>query len=163
VRGEDLRGRELNSTKGKTMGRSVSYHSNAAKVVFLHDVLSEGAGNWEWDEFIDDLKGVIRERYPSFEDADRWAGREDHVILENSAAEISVAEYCGLISVSLAPREASDYDYDYDGESIRAWNENWTNLIANNFHDHLAKRFSKSALRKIGSFSNGEGVYELIN
>lgn len=152
------------------MARSVSRHPSAVEVVFLHGILFESScydlqegetecepawHYFDWGDFIEDLKGVIGERYPSFGTCDRWAGREDHVILENEAAEVSVAEYCGLISVSFAPKEGADWDY----HQVTARNANWTGRIADNFREHLHSRFQNFAMIPMGSASNGEAFF----
>lgn len=155
------------------MGRSVSTHPSAVGTVYLHNIVFEDDipydpdnenddepryDYFDWSEFEEDIKNVVNERYPSFESCDRWAGREDHVILENACAEISVSSYCGLFAICIAPKDGSDWDYD--AETVR--NANWTGRIAHHFEAHLEKRFAGSALRYQGSASNGEAFFRPV-
>ena len=163
------------------MSRSVSTHPNSVEDVFLHGITFEvsffglpgytpgddddlpSPDYFEWAEYINDLREVIRERYPSFENADRWCNYphgENHVVLENGAAEVSVAEYNGLISVSLAPKEGDD-THGYAFETARC--ATWTSRISRNFVKHLHKRFGKFAVLYSGSASNGEAFFRPLD
>ncbi len=132
------------------MARSVSTHTNAIEVVYING--SDIDEDFLWQDFTDDLTEIITKHYPSFEEIDSWNGREVHEILSNNHTVISVSEYCGLISVSISPREN---DYSMDGLAI-AWTKRnaskMAKLIENNFE----------ALKCVGRFSNGEAVYERI-
>lgn len=161
------------------MARSVSTHPASVEDVHLHGIIFDSdivyppdydfeaeteplSHYFDWDEFLDDLKGVVKERYPSFDDADRWEGHENHVILENGAAEVSVANYCGLIAVSLAPKDGDFYDEGgYDFSTTR--NATWTGRIASNFGAHLRKRFESFAMISFGRASNGEEFFRPAN
>lgn len=157
------------------MARSVSIHKNSVQNVFLHgisfgenidysdfdsedeDVEEPSYDYFNFSEFIDDLRGVIQSRYPSFSDIDSWSHREDHEILENSHALVSVSEYCGLISVSLAFNENS---YESGKDTLA---QNWCGQVADNFQKIVEKAFPEKALRKLGSFSNGEAVFAPVS
>lgn len=147
------------------MGRSVSTHLYAVKSVFLsltfgeqpeegHE--AEGADYCDFDDFLLDLRQVLDgsagapggKGFPTLRECDRWQGREDHVILENERGEVSVSEYCGIVSVCLAPRN-SDNPLD----------QHWCWQAAENFEKLLHGAFSKSALVSHGPMSNGVGVY----
>jgi hypothetical protein len=134
------------------MGRSVSTHSYSEAVVYLHGVVSDDAESWEWSDFICDLQAVLSCKFKSFSDCDRWEGRENHVILENARAEVSVAEYCGLVSVCLAPR---DPDNALDG--------GWCSGVAASFRKTLHKAYPNAALNRLGTASNGEAFFTPIN
>lgn len=135
------------------MGRSVSTHRHSVSTVFLHPEFGtdDVYFDFDWREFVDDVKAVLQHKYPSLCECDRWQDREDHVILENSQVEISVSEYCGLVAVCLAPRDPDN-----------AFHVAIAERMAKGFEKTLHKVFPKSALKRIGGFSNGESVYERV-
>jgi len=132
------------------MSRSVSTHSDAVSIVYLNPEQGED----DWPCFIDDLKQILVARFPSLSPADRWAGNEDHVILDNCHAEVSVSEYCGLVAVCLAPR-LGRYDYPSVGQLA----EHWTNQVSAKFSETLEKAYASSALKSMGHASNGEQFF----
>jgi len=134
------------------MGRSVDYLSRSQKVVYIpFEVENEFDSEFEWDWFYEDLINILCEKYPSlYTVKNKWDGRETRIILENDLCQIGLSEYCGLVSVSIRVNEY--YEYYNIAES-------WINRI--NFERVLNERFN--TLRKIGTFSNGESVYEKIN
>lgn len=134
------------------MGRSVSTHRHAVATIYIH--LDEDFDpDFGWSDFIEDIRNnVLKEKFPSLTDCDRWQGRENHVILENRQVEISVSEYCGVIAVCMAPVDANDGLYCAVAERM-----------AKSFHDTVTKAFKSNALVKLGSFSNGEGVFQKIS
>lgn len=129
------------------MGRSVSTPSDCVAVAYQHHEFDEYDSQWEWDE----LKANIRERciarWPSFEDTSEWLGNEDQAILENQHAKIGLSEYCGLVSIWLVVNSRSD---------TPELAEAWCNSISDNFYREFGE------LRRVGTFSNGESVYEQI-
>lgn len=134
------------------MGRSVSTHRNAVATVYLHPEIEDDS--FGWDDFIEDLQqNVLFPKYPSMYAADRWMDREDHIIAENRYCEVSVSEYCGLVAICLAPHSGA-----YEDPKAQAWTER----ISNSFHAHITKMFKSSALSKVGTFSNGESVFEKV-
>ena len=64
--------------------------------------------NWHSD--MDNLTYALRKAFPSLNKADRWIGREDHVILENRHGCVPVSEYCGRVAVCLVPEARSEYE-----------------------------------------------------
>lgn len=131
------------------MGRSVSTHRHAVATVFLHPEIEEHDG---WGEFIFDLQdNVLAPRYPSMRRCDRWQDREDRVIMENCQVEVSVSEYCGCVAICLAP-----CDPDEPLHVAQA------GRMADNFEKHIQKMFKSCAMTKMGTFSNGESVYQKI-
>lgn len=154
------------------MGRSVSYASGATAICYK-DVsrfgytpgfddngdeingddeskwtFDEFAGQVDWDNWISELKEDARKAFPSMDDCDKWIGREDHAILANRYAYIGVSEYCGLASIWLVER--GDLETDQDIARARHW------------LGQVKPKFEKlfGDLRRLGTFSNGEGVYE---
>lgn len=134
------------------MGRSVSVPSDAVTTVYiaLDDDFDPDFG---WDDFIEDVRNVVKEKYPSFVDDDKWVGREDRSILVNTYARIVVAEYCGLVSISIVPD-----DHWNTSHLTKAW----CDRIARSWHRYMTKRFGR-ALTKLGSASNGESFFRLAN
>lgn len=131
------------------MGRSVSVPSNAVSTVYIHldEPLDPDFGR---DEFVDDLRIVIREHYPSFADDSKWVGREERSILRNDHARIVVAEYCGVVSVSLVP--------DDDYRAVMA--ESWCRSIALRWYTRVNAAYS-NAMQKVCTMSNGESVFRM--
>ena len=138
------------------MGRSVSTPSNASVTVYLD--MGELDGPDDWDGFIDGLRDVVRTKYPTMEDDDRWLDREDHVIASNAHADLVVCEYCGCVSVSLVPTQERSGYYPEQQNLHDAWCEQ----VAVNFRDLLHRAFPDSAMGRIGTMSNGVSVYQKI-
>lgn len=154
------------------MGRSVNYLNKAEKVNYFEwPTLSvydeETDRDIETDEpeestyVIEDIQETIKSNFPDFDNCSRWDGRETHIILEGYGVEIGLSEYCGLASLSVRVNEDElecyDLDdneaYETDRNKVLNWiNENW---------DEASKYWNR--LKKIGTFSNGEGVYERTN
>lgn len=110
---------------------------------------------YEWDALLRYISERAVELWPSFEDAlddNEWVDRECQVVAKNAHSLIAVAEYCGMVSISLAPR----YDRDTYWRDDNALGENWRKQIAARFES----TFSEFA--KLGTFSNGESVYQKI-
>lgn len=127
------------------MSRSVSTHYNSFQTVYMQ-VDCDEAHDWEF--FVDDIRTVLCERFPSFSTCERWQHREDRIILENRNGEVSVSEYNGIVAVCLAP---------LDDEN--PLNINWCNLVAGSFKACLSKAFESKLLISQGSFSNGEQAF----
>ena len=138
------------------MGRSVNYLSGAQHVLYLNDSRDEedpDLSQFYWDEF----KSEVMECFnscPSLEAPrnERWDGRETVIILENSLAEVGISEYCGLVSVSIRAQ-----DDEYMNLGIHWIDKVWPGIIK-----EFKEAFPTSLLTKIGTFSNGEGVYHLM-
>lgn len=164
------------------MGRSVSYASGAQVVTFRSfsfesqcgqcegtgttDAMGEeeecpvcdGTGYIESDDdfdmLIDDFRDTLRSMFPSVVEADEWLGREDHVLAENRLAYFGMSEYCGLVSYWIVPKEA-------DGYSDTLYVENFAKRWIDSISDKFVAAFGE--LTKVGSMSNGEGVYRRID
>lgn len=73
----------------------------------------DDATRMNWDDDIMNLSDKLRDAFPSLTKCDRWLGRgnsEDHAILENRHAAVSVSEYCGVVAVCLVPEPRSEYE-----------------------------------------------------
>lgn len=133
------------------MSRSVSTHPNALATVYLYPFLYAGVDDY-YTQFFEELLEIIRRRFPSFRPCDRWVGRENHVVLQNAHAEVSVAEYNGLVSVCLAA-------CDDHSEAFAALSAHWAASASRTFRNHLHRCFADSALLSQGHASNGEQFF----
>jgi hypothetical protein len=106
---------------------------------FIYD---EEQADCDFESYIEDLTNSLIKKYPTLTRCDKWLGREDHAILENDKSYVGISEYCGLMSIWMVAKD------DEPG--------------AERYVKVREKSFVKSfgSLRKIGTFSNGEGVYE---
>jgi len=152
------------------MGRSVDYLNRSERVNYFQwptlwvydedtDTDVETDELWDAEDIISDIQETITSNYPGFDPCSRWDGRETHIILEGYGLEIGLSEYCGLATLSVrVDQSVLDYcdteeEADAEYQKCIAWiNENW---------DEAAKHWNQYA--KIGTFSNGEGVYEKVN
>ena len=154
------------------MGRSVSYPSDATVITFAswepdfdetfqspEDVFYS-ARSEEYEMLIDDFRASLRAMFPSVVEADKWIDQEDHVLAENKLARFGMSEYCGLIAYWIVPNEYSGPDgtfYYSSDRFIEPLSKRWVASIA----DKFVAAFGE--LSKVGSMSNGEGVYRRID
>lgn len=140
------------------MGRSVSYPSAAQVVTFKF--FSDDRAEDDFDMLIDDFRDQLRVMFPSVVEADDWIDREDHVLAENKLARFGMSEYCGLVAYWIVPKEYSgpkgELYYSSD-RFIEPMSKRWVRSIA----DKFVAAFGE--LSKVGSMSNGEGVYRRID
>ena len=139
------------------MGRSVDYLSRAEHVAYINNAVDNdettdyfiARENWNW--FKEGLVELLQKRCPSLEEVDEWDGRETHIFLENLHAQIGLSEYCGLVSLSI---RINDTNFRCNGQLAFGWiNQVWPKILTD-----LDKRYH--TLTKLGSFSNGEGVFQ---
>lgn len=108
-----------------------------------------------FEDFSDDLETLLKEAFPSLTADEKWLGREDKALLSNAYAYFGWSEYCGLVAVWVAAKEPGY-------PSSQAWEAMQGKWIAS-----IEKRFAKTVgkawgtpLRKVGTFSNGEAVFQ---
>lgn len=123
------------------MGRSVSTPSEASVVVYAS---FEGDSD-DFNDCGDELQRLAMRKYPSLSRANRWIGRENHVVLENKHCSITVSEYCGLAAVAIVP-----------GSGYGALSENWCDKVDLR---PLADCFGPRLI-SMGRFSNGEQIFQ---
>lgn len=120
----------------------------------------EPDAQFEWECFTDNIEEILKQRIPSIDILDskhsRWDGRETRIFAENKLAEFGISEYCGLVSISVRVIE-DDYSWKYEALAKRWIEKAWPGI-----QDAIAEAFPTAVLKKLGSFSNGEGVYELV-
>jgi hypothetical protein len=152
------------------MGRSVDYLNRAERVNYFDwpliwaydedtDQEVETDEYWDASEVIEDIQCSIIERYPEFSRCKDWDGRETQIILEGYGVQIGLSEYCGLATLSVRVNE-DEIDYCEADEVIETQREGVLNWIHANWDD-VSQYWNR--YRKIGTFSNGEGVYEKAN
>ena len=135
------------------MSRTVSTPTDAQCVAY-QDVREHDYDSFQW--WLEDTTEYATSLWPSFRDCDKWLDREDHAVLENSLCYFGVSQYCGLAALWLVPKDYPTDGYFSGNEYILPLAENFIRRIAPNFH----KAFGQ--YRKIGTFSNGEAIYEQI-
>lgn len=138
------------------MGRSVASLRNADRVFYVNLEAGEEETDMEyiWDDFIENLSGIIRDNYPSLDKCKRSEDNEISILFENRLIEIGISEYCGLVSISLRAIENNYYHH------LQYLGENFISRIADKFQRLLNERFD--TLQRVGTFSSGEGVYSRI-
>jgi hypothetical protein len=146
------------------MGRSVSRPSNAQVIAYAYVEAEPNDFDGEiarqnWDDDTVNLSASLRAVFPSLvpPTRDRWLGREDHVILHNNLAAVTVSEYCGLVAVCLVPERRDAYEpCDDDPLSVR-----WIASVEARFRKIVAETFGIE-LAKMGTMSNGEALFNRI-
>lgn len=125
------------------MGRSVSYPTHATAVTFEHHDFED---EFDWLDLVDDYRYALKQTFPSVISDDEWLDREDHAVASNGHAYFGLSEYGGLVAFWMVPREDS---HGYVSPLAEAWCAS------------VAAKFEASfgSLRKVGSFSNGGGIY----
>jgi hypothetical protein len=112
------------------------------------------------DDLIDAFRQHLKTLFPSVEEVEDWIDREDHVLAENKLARFGMSEYCGLVAYWIVPKEYSGPKGQlyYSSDSyISAISNRWVRSVA----DKFVAAFGE--LTKVGSMSNGEGVYRRID
>ena len=135
------------------MARSVSTPCDAVEIAY-QDVSEYDWETFQW--FLEDIQTHAKSLWPSFRNCDRWLDREDHAILENALCYLGVSEYLGLASIWLVPKAYPDSGYFSGNEYIYPLAVNWISRIAPTFHTAFGQ------YRKVGTFSNGESIYERL-
>lgn len=110
----------------------------------------------DWDWYCEDFQREMKRAFPSLSECDEWVGREDRALLENRFCRIGVSEYCGLVSMWVQPK-----DDDWRDDDKVGMRDHWISQIGPKFYKVAGKCFG-TALRRLGTFSNGEGVYQAI-
>ena len=149
------------------MGRSVSYLNRADLVIYFNgDFLSgldedgeydEFIAQLNWDDFYSNLKYEIKKRFRSYNDCDKWDNNETNIFLENELAEIGLSEYCGLCSLSVRAKENEYNDYNKEGIA-----KHHVSQIEKGLNECL-KKCCVNVLNRLGTMSNGVGVFEKAN
>ena len=118
---------------------------------FYDEVLQD----MDWNDWLVDISYRLTKKFPSFSECDKWLDREDHAIMENRFAYFGVSTYMGLVSLWLVEKDGDERDCGY-GDTQAGLSKHWTKQVKEKFE----KEFSE--LKKLGTLSNGEAVFERI-
>lgn len=128
------------------MGRSVSVPYKAVAVSYAY-VGQDGEMTLDdMHDCVANAREVIAKRYRSAEVANHWLDRESLVFCQTGRLEFGLAVYSSVLSLWAVPRSGRT-----KGKSP---GQRWM--------DQLAECFGRP-LRLIGTFSNGESVYEPVH
>lgn len=128
------------------MGRSVSYLSRAQEIAYTH---IDTEDEFEFEDLVENLKYELKGKYKSLSICENeWEDNETKIILDSTLVQIGVSEYCGLVSISIRPKDNEHYHL---GE--RWINQNWSNIRS------CIGGYCE-LLNRLGTFSNGEGVFQ---
>ncbi len=138
------------------MGRSVSTPTECIVICFQDVSHLEDAQ--EWSDFETWVFDSCITKYPSLYRAhDVWLGSEDHVLLENDHCMIGVSKYCGLAAIWLRTKSDDLLATGYaDDARLANLADNWCSSISKGFESQFKQ------LQRIGTFSNGESIYQSV-
>ena len=157
------------------MGRSVNYLNRAEFKTFFDvslDTDSEGKittfddngdevqtepTDWDYQLNWDDFFGAISFMFVKklgLNYSKKWEGDDVKIFAENRFCEVGISEYCGLASVSIRINDAESYS-EHSERVAKAYIEYLWGKALKLFDSEVRH----TRLNKIGSFSNGEGVY----
>lgn len=150
------------------MGRSVDYLNNALCVNYFEWPktwrIDDNGKDIETEEYedayfvIEHIRETIISEYPEFSKCSRWDGRDVNIILEGYGTEIGLSEYFGLSSLSIRV-DQSILEYCNTEEESQELNNSTEQWIFDNW-PIIGKYWN--IYQKIGTFSNGDAVYEQI-
>jgi hypothetical protein len=149
------------------MGRSVSRPYNSEVVVFLYpeldvftedDKYDEYLSKYNWDNFVIDLEEVLKAKYKSLTKCSKWLGNEDHAFLENELVYVGLSEHCGVVAVWIVPKFGEFYTSRNEKANLAV---NFCKQIEKGFEKLLGENYG-TRLNRVGTFSNGETVYERV-
>ena len=132
------------------MSRSVETISGAKVIYFDAENMGE---DYDWRDLIINVQCELISKYPSFNKIEvkhprfvEYPYRENQIILENTYVQISLSEYCGCGAFSVfVPEHTGMADH-------------WLAQTFEGIHKIISEFIDE--LRHIGTFSNGEAVYE---
>lgn len=128
------------------MARSV-YVPSGAEVVAYASVECED--QFDFRMLMEDLVCSLEGAFPSVSKDKGYEGREGAVVASNRLVKFVVAEYCGLLSVSIVPK-----DDEYYGLG-----KGFANKVEAKFKKVVAGVFG-GIYNRVGAFSNGECIYQ---
>ena len=122
------------------MGRGVSVPYDAEVVTYID--VSDIEDDFQWEDMLQEIIFILKDKMPSLYESDQWLGNEDKVLLENDLALIGVSSYSGVMSLWIVPNN------QYEQLAYA-----WISKVA-----HHVKELGN--LTKQGTMSNGVSVYE---
>lgn len=102
----------------------------------------------DYEGFIEGLQEYITEQFPEFNTVGYWCNREEWVIAQSLDACVSVCEYNGIVSINLT--------------APNGWNS-FGQTQVDKFAKLIKTTFAPWLLTKLGTFSNGEAIFQLAN
>lgn len=148
------------------MSRSVSVPSGAAEVFYFPARVYEEEDSFlahiEFEEMVEDIKNILISRLPAMEDVedDAWIGDECRVIMDNDLIVVSLSEYSGLCCLAFVPKAEIDESV-WEPIRTKEFARAWSARVRESVQDALST-IGCQPLRRIGTFSNGEAVFEKI-
>lgn len=148
------------------MGRSVNYLNNAEYVIYFKadwinmdddNMLDDYISSENWDDFMCNLTSSICSKLKSYCECDKWDDREVKIFLENELCEIGISEYCGLYSLSV--RAKDDEFYGYRDSYKECFGKHHAKQVRKTLEKALQDTGGQ-ILNRVGTFSNGIGVFE---
>lgn len=142
------------------MGRSVSTPRDAAWVIYLRPDIPDGDHFW-WQDVMDSFREPFKSAHKGLSDCDDWLDREDHAILEDDQWRvfIGVSEYCGVVALWCVPQDIEPWEDDEDCPLRREAQLGQRDEYVESLRATALEFWGEEAYRKIGTMSNGEGVY----
>ena len=135
------------------MGRSVETVRDSYKIYF--DAWEFDEDGYDWSDLIDNVRYDLTKKYKSLHQPDgirRWLPypfRETAVILENDHIRITISGYCGVGVFCIFTDDESEYP---------ELAEHWLEQNIKNIEEIISQYCTP--LRRLGTFSNGEAVFE---
>lgn len=143
------------------MGRSVMTYGETA-VFFNHnqdDNDCEFIAQDNWNDLKLNITASVCNKFPSFDDIsdeNSFIGNEGLILLQNSLLWIVLSEYCGTAALSIAFNpQAEEYGWTGLAEKQIPYVEKYLT--------ELVKGLGCDALMRVGRFSNGSNVYQLMD
>lgn len=130
---------------------------NPESGLYHGDAYNQAESSENWDEAKANLINRLQELFPSLQPPcrNKWQG-ECQIALENELVYVAIAEYCGCVSLSIAARGETEWEYD---ASIPLA-ERWTASVYKRLRRNLRGLLFLDLMCKVGTFSNGESVFE---
>ncbi len=158
------------------MGRSVDYAKNSIKVLYFApqitqyvineeteeetDEIDEFLTQMNWDDFVDNIKAELQSKFNLNEVKNKWESNEVKTILEGNGVLVHLSEYMGLVSLSFTADETSlEYVETIEEYDIKLFRiiEQINNIVDFINTNEIFGYYNP--LNKVGTFSNGEGVF----
>jgi hypothetical protein len=112
----------------------------------------------EFDWLLGDFRSEVLRTFDSAHEDDTWLDLEDHALAANRFVWFGISEYCGVIALWMAPKDAP-YDSPASWEALR---DNWMAQAWPKFKK-LANSCVPEPMVRLGTMSNGESVYQRVN
>jgi len=129
------------------LARSVSVPCDAEVVAYSSFENEGDFAQDAWDDQVENFRHALKAAFPSVDKATGWLGREDRVIAQNMLCAFGLSEYCGLVSLWIAPRENNNLA------------SQWAANVQRKFNQVVQESWGQRYV-KAGTFSNGESIYQ---